>query len=67
MVVAIGSEDEILRRYRARMYIDASGYIATLGLIDPSYLLYSGPREDERKLILSGIFYTEILAMGGGS
>ncbi len=60
VVVAIGSEDEILRRYKARMYIDASDYIATPGLIDPhTHLLYSGSREDERELILSGLILSE--------
>jgi imidazolonepropionase len=68
VVVAIGSEDEILRRYRAKMYIDATGYIATPGLVDShTHLLYSGSREDERELILGGISYTEILGRGGGS
>jgi imidazolonepropionase len=67
VVVAIGSEDEILRRYRAKMYIDATGYIATPGLVDShTHLLYSGSREDERELILGGISYTEILGRGGG-
>ncbi|MEM4970954.1 MAG: imidazolonepropionase [Sulfolobales archaeon] len=67
VIAAIGPEDEILRRYRARMYIDASNYIATPGLIDPhTHLLYSGSREDERELILGGVSYTEILARGGG-
>jgi imidazolonepropionase len=66
-VIAVGDSDEILRRYRADKYIDASGYIVTPGLIDPhTHLLYSGSREDEREMILSGASYMEILARGGG-
>ncbi|MEM2302139.1 MAG: imidazolonepropionase [Sulfolobales archaeon] len=66
-IVSVGLSDDILRRYRARRYIDASGHIVTPGLVDPhTHLLYHGSREDEREEILGGVSYGDILARGGG-
>ncbi len=66
-IFSVGLSDDILRRYKARRYIDASGLLVTPGLVDPhTHLLYHGSREDERELILSGVSYSDILAKGGG-
>lgn len=66
-IVYVGPSDEVMKRYRASKYIDASGYTITPGLVDPhTHLLYEGSREDERELILGGTPYMEILARGGG-
>lgn len=67
LVIDVGPEDEILRRFRGKSVLDAGRSLVTPGLVDPhTHLVYSGSREDERELMLKGISYEEILSSGGG-
>jgi imidazolonepropionase len=66
-IIAVDHYDIILKNYKAKKYIDASGCTITPGLIDPhNHLIYSGSREDEYEEILLGTSYEEIMKRGGG-
>jgi imidazolonepropionase len=66
----IGSGDEFIRQCRleaAGLEIDARGFVALPGLVDPhTHLPFAGTRQDEFQLKLQGVSYQEIARRGGG-
>jgi imidazolonepropionase len=67
VVVEVGSSAWVRGRYRARVWLDAEGLLATPGLVDMhTHPLFAGSREDEFEAKLEGASYEEILARGGG-
>lgn len=66
----IGSEKDFLSQCRFAedgLEIDARGYVAIPGLVDPhTHLPFAGTRQDEFQLKLQGVSYQEIARRGGG-
>jgi len=66
----IGSEEDFQRQCRleaAGLEIDAQGFVALPGLVDPhTHLPFAGTRQDEFQLKLQGVSYQEIARRGGG-
>ena len=66
-IVAVSKSRDILDSYDASEKIDASGKIATPGLIDAhTHFVFAGSRETELELKIQGMKYLEILEKGGG-
>ena len=70
-IIMTGPTDILEKRFRDRLseakIIEASGKIATPGLIDPhTHLVYAGSREKEFNQRLQGSTYMEIMNQGGG-
>lgn len=66
-IVAIGQRGSLRGTYEASRVIDASGRLATPGLVDMhTHAIFAGSRDDELELRLRGTPYTEILKRGGG-
>lgn len=66
-IVAVSKSDYILNNYAAREKIDATGKIATPGLIDAhTHFVFAGSRESELELRIKGANYLEVLQSGGG-
>lgn len=64
--VAVGRSGDVRFRFEG-FQVNAEGLMASPGLVDPhTHLVFSGSREDEFELKLSGVSYSEILARGGG-
>ncbi len=67
VIIDYGPNDEILRKYKAKREIDASGKLVTPGLIDThTHMVFAGSREDEFEYKIMGLPYEEILSRGGG-
>ena len=67
VIIDYGPSDEILRKYKAKREIDASGKLVTPGLIDThTHMVFAGSREDEFEYKIMGLPYEEILSRGGG-
>jgi imidazolonepropionase len=66
----IGSEGDFKRQCRmevAGKEIDAQGFVALPGFVDPhTHLPFAGTRQDEFQLKLQGVSYQEIASRGGG-
>ncbi len=66
-VVAVGSSEDMLRRYPHEERFDAGGKAVLPGLIDPhTHLVWAGDRAAEFEMRLQGKTYMEIMAAGGG-
>jgi imidazolonepropionase len=66
-ILAVGSTDEIQRRYRANQAIDASGSVVLPGFVDPhTHLIFAGDRAAEFEMRIAGASYMEIMDAGGG-
>ena len=66
-IVAVSNSEEILSKYAAKERLDASGKIATPGLIDAhTHFVFAGSRESELELKIKGAGYLEIMQKGGG-
>ena len=68
-ILAVGTSDEIISRYRGEEteLIDATGKTVTPGLVDAhTHLVWSGYRDEEYEMRLRGATYLEIMAAGGG-
>ena len=67
VIIDYGPNDEILRKYKAKREIEASGKLVTPGLIDThTHMVFAGSREDEFEYKIMGLPYEEILSRGGG-
>ena len=67
IILAVGSTDEIQRRFSAQRTIDASGTVVLPGLIDPhTHLIFAGDRAAEFEMRIAGASYMEIMNAGGG-
>ncbi len=66
----IGSEKDFQRQCRLEtdgLEIDAEGFVAMPGLVDPhTHLPFAGTRQEEFQLKLQGVSYQEIARRGGG-
>ncbi len=65
-IVALGSQAE-LSAWTADQVIDAQGYLAIPGFVDPhTHACYAGDRAHEFELRIKGASYSELMAAGGG-
>ncbi len=66
-ILAVGSTDEIQRRFRANQSIDADGRVILPGFVDPhTHLIFAGDRAAEFEKRIAGASYMEIMDAGGG-
>lgn len=66
-IEAVGTEEELLRKYSDEPRLDADGKAALPGFVDPhTHLVWAGDRALEFEMRLEGRTYLEILAAGGG-
>jgi imidazolonepropionase len=66
-IAAVGSSEEILRRFPHTKRLDAHGKVVMPGLIDShTHLIWAGDRAAEFEMRLQGKTYMEIMAAGGG-
>ncbi len=66
-IAAVGSSEELLRRYPHEAKYDASGRAVIPGFVDPhTHLIWAGERAAEFEMRLEGKSYMEIMAAGGG-
>lgn len=66
-ILAVGSSEDLLRRYPHEERFDAGGRAVLPGLIDPhTHLVWAGDRAAEFEMRLQGKTYMEIMADGGG-
>ncbi len=67
VILAVGSTDEIQRRFSAQRTIDAVGSVALPGFVDPhTHLIFAGDRAAEFEMRIAGASYMEIMDAGGG-
>jgi imidazolonepropionase len=67
LILDLGDNDELLRRYPGATLIDAAQSLVTPGLIDcHTHLLFAGQRAREFQRRLAGESYASIAAAGGG-
>ncbi|MDD4309311.1 MAG: imidazolonepropionase [Candidatus Cloacimonetes bacterium] len=67
MILAIGSNAEIMAEYQSNEEIDATNMLVTPGFVDcHTHPVFVHTREDEFALRLNGISYVEIAKAGGG-
>jgi len=66
-IAAVGKTDKIIRQFRGKESLDATGKVVMPGFVDPhTHLVFAGSREDEFEMRLQGTSYMEILRKGGG-
>ncbi|MBE9479794.1 MAG: imidazolonepropionase [Chloroflexi bacterium] len=66
-ILAVGSNDEIQRRFIAQRTIDAGGSVVLPGFVDPhTHLIFAGDRAAEFEMRIAGASYMEIMDAGGG-
>jgi imidazolonepropionase len=66
-IAAVGSEDELRRRYPAAEEVDLGGRLLTPGLVDShTHAIFGRPRFEEQELRAAGVDYMEIARRGGG-
>ncbi len=67
VILAVGSTDEIQRRFSAQRRIDAGGAVVLPGFVDPhTHLVFAGDRAAEFEIRIAGASYMEIMNAGGG-
>ncbi|HUR27107.1 MAG TPA: imidazolonepropionase [Planctomycetota bacterium] len=66
-IVAVGSRQDLERRFEARAELDGEGGLVLPGLVDAhTHPVFAAGREDEFELRTRGKTYVEIAAAGGG-
>ena len=66
-ILAVGSTDEIQRRFSTQRTIDAGGSVVLPGFVDPhTHLIFAGDRAAEFEMRIAGASYMEIMDAGGG-
>lgn len=66
-IIAVGDTQKLVKSFRARRKIDATGRVVMPGLVDPhTHIAYAGSRENEFVMKLQGVAYLDILKKGGG-
>jgi imidazolonepropionase len=66
-IAAVGSTDDLLKRYPHEERYDASGHAVMPGFVDPhTHLVWAGDRAAEFEMRLEGKTYMEIMIAGGG-
>lgn len=66
-ITAVGSTEELLKRFPNEKRLDARGKVVMPGFIDPhTHLVWAGDRAAEFEMRLEGKTYMEIMAAGGG-
>ncbi len=67
IILAVGTTDEIQRRFQANQAIDAGGTVVLPGFVDPhTHLIFAGDRAAEFEMRIAGASYMEIMDAGGG-
>ena len=67
MILAVGTESEMLERYANANCVDLGGRAVVSGFVDPhTHLIWAGNRAGEFEMRLQGKSYMEIMAAGGG-
>lgn len=66
-IVAVGPREELERRFRASLVLDARGGVVLPGFVDPhTHPVFGATREREFDQRLRGLSYEEITRRGGG-
>lgn len=66
-IVGVGPTPDIRSGFRAGHELDASGYVALPGFVDPhTHVVWSGDRAAEFEMRIAGASYMEIMQAGGG-
>lgn len=66
-IVAVGTESELVARYKPLQTLDAAGGTITPGFVDAhTHPVFGGTREDEFEMRTRGATYIEIAHAGGG-
>ena len=67
LIVAVGSTEDILRKYKADKVIDADNKVVMPGFVDPhTHPVFVNTRENEFEMRVMGKSYVEISQSGGG-
>jgi imidazolonepropionase len=67
VVIETGDTGTLVRKYKGRKTVDASGRLVMPGFVDShTHLVFAGSRENEMVRRLSGATYLDILKQGGG-
>ncbi|MDQ8164233.1 MAG: imidazolonepropionase [Gemmatimonadota bacterium] len=67
IILGVGPQDELLKRYAGAETIDCGGGVLTPGLVDShTHGIFGKPRHEEQELRASGVGYMEIAKRGGG-
>ncbi len=67
IILDVGPQDELLKRYKGAETIDCGGGVLTPGLVDShTHGIFGKPRHEEQELRASGVGYMEIAKRGGG-
>ena len=67
VVVETGPTKHIIKKYKAKRYVDAWDKLVLPGFVDPhTHLVFAGSREIEMEMRSSGASYLDILKLGGG-
>jgi imidazolonepropionase len=66
-IVAVGSTENIIKRFKGKESLEANEKVVMPGFVDPhTHLVFAGSRESEFEMRLRGASYMEILRKGGG-
>jgi imidazolonepropionase len=66
-IEAVGTTEELVRRYEGRTQINASDRVVMPGFVDPhTHLVFPATRQDEFRMRIQGKSYVEIAEAGGG-
>jgi imidazolonepropionase len=66
-ITAVGTTEELLKRFPHEERLDACGKVVMPGFVDPhTHLVWAGDRAAEFEMRLEGKTYMEIMAAGGG-
>ncbi len=66
-IAAVGTSEDLLRRYPHEPRRNAAGSVVMPGFVDPhTHLVWAGDRANEFEMRLEGKTYLEIMAAGGG-
>lgn len=66
-IEAVGSRDELERRYAGHTPVDCGGRVLMPGLVDShTHAIFGRPRAEEQEMRAAGLDYMEIARRGGG-
>ena len=67
LIEAVGTSEDLLRKYPNERRLDVHGKVVMPGLVDPhTHLVWAGDRAAEFEMRLQGKTYMQIMAAGGG-
>ena len=66
-IVAVGPQDELLRKFDGARHVDCAGRVVTPGLVDShTHSVFGRARYEEQEMRAAGAGYMEIARRGGG-